>query len=82
MFICSYPNGTQDRKKFIILHVESEMFSSVFPLTEKKSEKPAASPGKKPSPCLAGICVYLGRELALSTSALAVAEPEMIDEQK
>lgn len=34
---------------FVLLHVTSEMSSSVFPLTEKKSENPAASPGKKPS---------------------------------
>lgn len=85
----------RNRKKFVFLYVESEMSYSVFPLTEKKSENPAASPGKKPSPCLAGICVYLGRGLgrkvcwgggtALCTSgasALAVAEPEVIDQLK
>lgn len=34
-------------KRFVLLHVASEMSSSVFPLTEKKSENPAASPGEK-----------------------------------
>lgn len=34
----------------MLLHTASEMSSSVFSLTEKKSENPAASPGKKLCP--------------------------------
>lgn len=43
----------------------SEISSSVFPLTEKKSENPAASPGKKPSPCVARASVYIWEEKCL-----------------
>lgn len=59
-FLCSCPSGTQGGKRFVLLHVVSEICSSVFPITEKKSENPAASPGEKPSPCVAGasVCVW------------------------